>query len=266
MEIPEFRLGKELTPEQLAFFDAHGFIRFRAVANPAEVAELIDATAELEARFIAEERQSVLGIPLKYGRSEDDKPFINRFAFSSHYSERIKTFVNDARFEPIRSLVGDDCRLAEVEKDGVVINNFLNTPGSAYSKLGWHTDGLRDLFYLMMPKQMLNVGLYLDDCPREKGGVRVLPGTHKQGIFGTLFRKLYFLDNRPDRREVALETRAGDLTIHDGRLWHRTAQATLSGEESRRRTMYMAFVDGPFIPREESTRPPFYHRFQKLVG
>ena len=37
------------------------------------------------------------------------------------------------------------------------------------------------------------------------------------------FGKLYFFDNRPDKREVALTAKKGDLTIHDGRLWHRTA-------------------------------------------
>ena len=36
MNIPDFTLGSALTEEQMAFFDAHGFIRFRAVANEAE--------------------------------------------------------------------------------------------------------------------------------------------------------------------------------------------------------------------------------------
>ena len=31
-----------------------------------------------------------------------------------------------------------------LEKDGVVVNRFLNMPGSAHPRLGWHTDGLRE--------------------------------------------------------------------------------------------------------------------------
>lgn len=266
MRIPEFTLGSELTDEQRAFFDAYGFIRFREFASPDEVRRLVWATDELSRRFVAEDRKTVMGIPLRYGTDADGQRYVNRFAFTSHYSSEIRAFVDDPRFEPIRKLCGPDARLAHLEKDGVVINHFMNSPGSKWKRLGWHTDALRDLFYGMLPKPMLNVGIYLDDCPREKGGVRLIPGTHTQGLWPMLTRKLYFLDNRPDPEEVALETRAGDLTIHDGRLWHRTAQATVTGEASRRRTMYLAFVDGPYHPRTEETRPPLYHRLNRLVG
>ena len=111
------------------------------------------------------------------------------------------------------------------------------------------------------------MGLYLDDCPKQKGGVRLLPGTHKQGLFKMMFYKFpYFLDNKPDPREVCLEAQKGDLTIHDGRLWHRAAPSELEGEASRRRTMYMAYVDGPVRERTEDTPMALYHRFQKWAG
>ena len=77
------------------------------------------------------------------------------------------------------------------------------------------------------------------------------------------FGKAYFMDHRPDAREVALTARRGDLTIHDGRLWHRSEQSTLTGPESRRRTMYMAFVDGPERHRTEESSAPFYHKVRK---
>jgi phytanoyl-CoA hydroxylase len=191
---------------------------------------------------------------------------VQRFAYASHYSDPVRDFVQDPRFEPVRSLCGADARLAEVEKDGVVVNDFINEPGSRWKRLGWHTDGLRDLFYLTLPEPMLNVGLYLDDCPAEKGGVRLIPGTHTQGFFSMAFSKAYFIDHRPDQREVALQVKRGDLTIHDGRLWHRTAVSTITGAASRRRTMYMAYVDGPVRARTEESSTPFYHRFRKWVS
>ena len=51
MIIPEFTLGSDITPAQREFFARTGFIRFRGVASPAEVAALRAATDALEARF-----------------------------------------------------------------------------------------------------------------------------------------------------------------------------------------------------------------------
>ena len=266
MEIPDFTLGDEITSEQHAFFDLHGFIRFRGVASGAEVDGLLAALDTMQEQFVESGRTKVMGTPLKFGQTPEGEPLIQRFAFASHYSTVFHDFVTDERFEPVRMFIGEDARVAEVEKDGVVVNHWVNAKGSKYRRLGWHTDGLRDLAYLRMPGPMLNVGLYLDDSPESKGGVRLIPGTHRQGFFKMAFSKLYFFDNRPDPREIALTAKKGDLTIHDGRLWHRTALASVEGEASRRRNMYMPFIDGPFQPKSESSPTPVYHRLQGLVG
>ena len=266
VNIPDFTLGSALTQAQQEFFDAHGFIRFRAVADEDECTVLTQALDDLSEQWRTEGRTTALGIPIQWGLKPDGTKYVQRFAYSSHYSKTIEEFCTSDRFEPVRRLCGDDARLAQREKDGVVVNDFINDEGSRWKRLGWHTDGLRDLFYLTLPEPMLNVGLYLDDCPVEKGGVRLIPGTHTQGFWAMAFRKAYFLDHRPDKEEIALTTRRGDLTIHDGRLWHRTEQATLTGSESRRRTMYMAFVDGPERLRSEDSSAPFYHRLRGWVS
>ena len=263
-----FELGPQLTDEQLQFFDHFGFIHFRSVATDAEVDQIISEMTTIEQQFIEEQRETVMGVPIQWGIDEDGQPFINRFAYSSVYSQRIKEFVEDKRFSGVGKLLSDEARLAHVEKDGVVINNFINTSNSAYTKLGWHTDSPRDIFYnLRKPGVMLNVGLYLDDCPLEKGGVRILPGTHKQSVFKMLFRKFpMFFTHTPDPDEIPLVVKRGDLTIHDGRAWHRTAQATVTGKASQRRTMYMAYIDEPFQPRDENSTMPLFKRLQKFVG
>ena len=263
MDIPDFTLGASLTEEQQAFFDTHGFIRFRGVASQDECNLLCDALERLSSSWAETGREKVLGIPLQWGHRPDGAKYVQRFAYSSHYAQEVREFCTSNRFEPVRQLCGDDARLAQTEKDGVVVNDFINDSGSSWKKLGWHTDGLRDLFYLTLPEPMLNVGLYLDDCPLEKGGVRLIPGTHTQGFWSMAFGKAYFMDHRPDKREIALTARRGDLTIHDGRLWHRTQQAELTGPTSRRRTMYMAFIDGPARHRTEESGAPFYHQIRK---
>ena len=263
-----FTLGNTITAEQLLFFDTYGFIHFRSVATDAEVDMIIQEMKKIEDQFRQENKTHVMGIPIQWGTSDDGRAFINRFAYTSEYSDIIRKFVTDERFEPVRKLIGENARLAEREKDGVVINNFINTSNSAYTKLGWHTDSPRDIFYnRRKPGPMLNVGLYLDDCPLEKGGVRILPGTHKQSVPAMLLRKFpMFFNHKPDPREIPLVVRRGDLTIHDGRAWHRTAQAILKGEASRRRTMYMAWIDEPYDPRDESSKTPLFKKLQKFVG
>src|SRR5581483_8004668 len=141
----------------------------------------------------------------------------------------------------------------------------LNTGESQYTKLGWHTDGLRDLFNHLHIEPMLNIGIHLDDCTAEKGGLRVLPGTHNKNVYDLLFRKRYFLDNTEDAEEFIVETKAGDLTIHSGRIWHRVALATLKGAASRRRAMYFPIIKGKYKPKSEKSWTPIYHKFQKLV-
>ena len=112
---------------------------------------------------------------------------------------------------------------------------------------------------------MLNIGIYLDDSPIEKGGLRLLPGTHKQSFYQMLFHKRYFIDNTADKDEIALEAEAGDLTIHSGRIWHRVALSTVEGAASKRRVMYFPIIKGKYKPRSEESSTPIYHKFHRLV-
>jgi hypothetical protein len=141
-------------------------------------------------------------------------------------------------------------RIGDREKDGLVFNRNLNVPGSAYPRLGWHTDGLRDLFLdRAVPGPMLNVGLHFDREMKVDGGLRILPGSHRQGFLAMLARKPYFVDHRPDRDEIAVETEPGDLTVHDGRTWHRVERSPYVGWRSLRRTMYVPYVvEDPVLP------------------
>ena len=258
-----FTLGDEITPEQRAFLDAHGFLLFGGVARASELEEIVAELLRIESEWIAEERRWVNGIPVFYG-TRDGRPYVQRFTFTSLFSDYIRNFVRDARFEPIRRLVAEDARIGDDELDGVVANCFFNAPGSVVPRLGWHTDGLRDLFYFRMPQQMLNVGLHLDECSAENGGLRVIPGSHQQGFAAMYFRKPYFVGHAPDPQEFAIETHPGDLTVHDGRMWHRVARSQRTGAASLRRSMYVPYITGPYQPKHERSRTPSYHHLGRL--
>ena len=260
-----FELGEQITAVQQAFLEEHGFIVFGNVATPDEVARIGAEVEAVQDQWLTEGRKFVRGIPLFVGQDPDGKPFIQRFAFTSTFSDYIRTFVRDPRFAPVRGLIGARTRVGDEEKDGVVFNRNLNVRGSAYPKLGWHTDGLRSLFYGRVPGPMLNVGFHLDRVTEADGGLRLIPGSHRQGFLSMLLRKPYFVYHRPDPLEIAVETEPGDLTVHDGRMWHRVQQSPHEGWRSLRRTMYVPYLTDAYSPKSEQSRTPAYHHLGRAL-
>ncbi len=259
----KFKLEEKLTQEQIEFYNENGFIHFENFIKPETVQEVIKASQQVERKWIDNDVQKVNGVPIKFGKDLNGETIVQRFAFTSQHSPVISELVNDPRLDTLLPLVGAGARIGENEKDGVVFNHYINSEHSKFTQMGWHTDGLR--FYGGRVKPMINVGIHLSTLKEEHGGLRLIPGSHTQGIFDMLFRKKYFLDTRPDPDEVAVIPNAGDLTIHDGRLWHRAAQSSLVGEVSRRRVIYVPIINGEYEPKDENSPTKFYQRFAGLV-
>jgi ectoine hydroxylase-related dioxygenase (phytanoyl-CoA dioxygenase family) len=74
------------------------------------------------------------------------------------------------------------------------------------------------------------------------------------------FGKPYFVSHADDPDEVCVETEPGDLTVHDGRLWHRVARSRHEGAASLRRSMYLPYLSGPYEPKSDASPTPLYHR------
>jgi ectoine hydroxylase-related dioxygenase (phytanoyl-CoA dioxygenase family) len=264
---PLFKLGERLTQEQKDFFEKYGFLHFKNFIDSGTVDLVLRESEKIQDQWIREDIKSVNGVPIKYGTDIDGKRIVQRFAFANHFSSLLKDLLGDPRLKGLFELIGsDDCRIGENEKDGLVFNHYVNTKESNYSQLGWHTDALRDIFYGNKIMPMLNVGIHLDHSSTENGGLRLLPGTHNKGMGTLLFRKLYFVSNKADKNEIALNVEPGDLTVHDGRLWHRVAQSPHIGERSRRRVMYVPIVTGKFQPRTEQSKPLLYQRFMTITN
>ena len=261
-----FHLGETLTQDQLDFFEKNGVIVFRNFLSSEKISSYLQEIKRLEAKWLAEKQDKINGIPLKFGKDEQGNKTIQRLCFTSQYSEALHELLSDPRLIQLPRFLGEyDGRIAENEKDGLVVNNYLNIPNSSFSQMGWHTDSPRDLFLGQKIMPMLNVGIHLDKCLFENGGLRVLPGTHKQNVLKLLFGKKYFIDHRDDKNEVGFDLFPGDLSVHDGRLWHRVKQSPLVGEESRRRVMYVPIVTGKYKPKGVTSKTPFYHLFTSKV-
>jgi len=265
---PRFEFSDPLGSDPLEFFAKHGFLHFNNFISRETVSDIRAEIRTIEEKFVERQVEKINGVPIKYGTDVDGRKIIQRFPFSSQQSPLLGEFLQDPRFQSLFPLLGDDAenpRVGHNEKDGLVVNHYINTELSKFIRMGWHTDCLRDVFYGKKIMPMLNVGIHLTDAKPGQGGLRILPGTHKQTIFGVLFKKPYFLDHRPDKNEVGLQTRAGDLTVHDGRLWHRVAQSTVMGEQSRRQVMYVPIISGAYAIKDEKSPTLIYQHFQNMV-
>lgn len=260
-----FTLGEALTPEQQAFFEEHGFIHFSGFLTPTDVAQIIKASEEVQQKWIDNNVQKVNGVPVKYGKDLDGHTIVQRFAFINQHADVLSNVLKDPRFTALLQLIGPGARIGENEKDGMVFNHYVNGPESQFTKMGWHTDGLRDAFMGKRLNPMLNVGLHLNTMHAENGGLRIIPGTHKQSLLSMIFKKRYFIDHRPDKNEIAILPKAGDLTVHDGRLWHRVAKSSVIGEESRRRVIYIPLIAGEYQPKDENSPTLLYQRVANLI-
>jgi phytanoyl-CoA hydroxylase len=261
-----FTFGDKITKEQKEYFDKYGVIQFKNFINKETIQLFLSEAQKIEKEWLAEGIDKINGIPLKFGKNEHGDKMIQRMCFLNKYSPMLDEFLHDPRLEMlIEFLQPYDGRVSHNEKDGLVFNHYVNADNSKFTQMGWHTDSPRDIFLGQKIMPMLNVGIHLDDCPMSNGGLRVLPGTHKQSVFNVLFRKKQFVDHTPDSREIGFEIEAGDLTIHDGRTWHRVEVSPNKGEKSRRRVMYVPIITGKYMPKDENSKTPFYHRFAKIV-
>ena len=264
-EYHKFTLGATITHEQQFFFNRTGFIHFKNFLKPETITDLISASEIVQNNWIVKGVERINGVPIKYGKDLDGVPIVQRFAFVNQHHPVFEELTLDPRLKVLLQLVGPDARLGTHEKDGMVFNHYVNAEQSNFTQMGWHTDGLRDIFHGQKLAPMLNVGIHLNTLAPENGGLRILPGTHKQTLYQMLFRKKYFLDNEADANELAITPSAGDLTIHDGRLWHRVAQSKVTGEESRRRVIYLPIIAGKYTPKTADSPTAFYQRFATLV-
>ena len=145
---PKFTLGTSFTQEQLDFFNEYGFIHFTSVLAPAEVTELIGGYEEAQDKLIKSRIKVVKGIPVIFGHDENGKRIVQRFPYTSHYSDTIKKLVSDPRIQVMKTLLNEKSRrVSDNERDGVVFNHYVNSKYSRFKQMGWHTDSIREAFY-----------------------------------------------------------------------------------------------------------------------
>jgi phytanoyl-CoA hydroxylase len=245
-----------------------GFVHFTNVFTPEEVKELIAGYEHAQDKLITSKEKTVMGIPVIFGHDENGKRIVQRFPYTSHWSERIHEMVIDPRIQIFKNLLHHKTsRVSEDERDGVVFNHYVNSRHSRFKQMGWHTDSIREIFYGRKVYEMFNIGVYLDDSSAVNGGLRILPGTQKQGLFGLLFTKMYYRNTKEDKNEVLVIAKAGDVVVHHGQMWHRVGHSEHADAVSRRRIMYVPVLCGPKQMRKLNgkKKTPVYHHLHAFA-
>jgi len=261
----KFQFDGEVSDEQLAFFNENGFIHYENFFNAEQVEKMLTSLDEVQAKWVAEGVEKMNGVPIIYGRDDQGNKIVHRFAFTNLASPYINSIITSPGVKSLVKFLGRKGRVGELEKDGAVVNKYVNASGSKMKQMGWHTDSPREFFYSKKLLPMLNIGIYMSDSRAEQGGLRILPGTHNQNLVKLLFKKPYYISNKPDKNEVRIDAKAGDLTVHHGHIWHRVATAPNAGQVSKRIVMYIPVICGKYQPKDEDSKSPIYFKLRGLA-
>ena len=125
-ECPDFVIGEKLTDEQFDFFDKYGVIIFRNFLNSETVQVFIQELKKIEKQWLAEGREKINGIPLKFGKDEAGNKMIQRMCFLSLHSKPLHDMLQDPRVQACVGLLYPyEGRISENEKDGLILNHYV---------------------------------------------------------------------------------------------------------------------------------------------
>ncbi|HYE07712.1 MAG TPA: phytanoyl-CoA dioxygenase family protein [Planctomycetota bacterium] len=198
-----------LTPDQLAFFDAFGFIRL-----PGILKDRIDAIIEAFDQVWAERGGGHNGKRHDHKARSCIVPFIDQHPV-------LCGLLDDPRVHGVAtSILGEDF-------------NYMGSDGNFYTgDTGWHSDGAHKGI------RFIKIAFYLDPLTPETGALRVIPGSHRVGdrysdqLSAEFARRGggAFGLNGSDLPCASYTVRPGDLMIFD----HNTKHAAFGGGSNRR--------------------------------
>jgi len=226
-----------------AFFQVNGYATLRGALDPSDLAEaeteLVDAQERLAAGALdARHGTDILDAP---DAVIDGRPFAHYVCFATRISPAADALVHlPVLVEVNRRLLGPGAWLLDYEQFGVVYQDARPGPGSAYSRIGWHTDHQSGPHLDIWPAVAFTV--HFDPTSPANGFLRVLPGSHRGGTEGmpTGFERV--------PGELAVYQERGDVLFHHAGLWHGAARATAEGAPAVRRHLRGSWHAGTRLP------------------
>ncbi len=213
-----------LTAEQITCFKTFGFLVLRQTFSPQEMDTITHAAEEVWERE--------LGRPLGEEEKVRMSPFVEKHALLTQLVE------DDRIYEPMEQLLGKDFIWSGSEG-----NRGIQTSGDAHH---WHADrpGNEELNYIR-----IKIMLYLDPMQKEKGALRVIPGSHRLPMHEDLEAfQLSHAESEPrffgmagsDVPCYAVETEPGEMMLFNQSLYH-----AVYGKSGRRRYIALKYAARP---------------------
>ncbi|HRD76574.1 MAG TPA: phytanoyl-CoA dioxygenase family protein [Hyphomicrobiaceae bacterium] len=209
-----------LTPEQVDFYNEHGYVMVPDVLSPREVDEL-RRTVEGIVAGAASVTSHTDVYDLEDGHTAA-QPKVRRIKTPHKHFDYFKRLVRHQKItSALAALLGPNIRLH---------GSKLNMKSAGYgAPVEWHQDWA---FYPHTNDDVTATGILLDDCKEENGPLLVIPGSHRgrtydhhsDGAFcGAITGELNQIDFS---KAVPLTGKAGSMSIHHARLLHGSAQNT----------------------------------------
>lgn len=214
----------------VSYFHANGYATLRGAFDETVLAGAEEELAEAqhllaEARLDARHGTVILDQP---DATIDGRPFAHYVCFATEAAPLADGLVRHPVVVGVAErLLGNDAWLLDYEQFGVVFQDARPDPGSAYSRIGWHTDHQSGPHLDIWPGTAFTI--HFDPTSPANGFLRVLPGSHLAGVEGIPpgFERV--------PGEIALYQERGDVLFHHSDLWHAAARATADGGHAVRR-------------------------------
>jgi ectoine hydroxylase-related dioxygenase (phytanoyl-CoA dioxygenase family) len=224
VEAPAQR-ARELTDAEVEAFRSQGWVHLERLVEPTFAAELLAAAKDVMGERPGADGELPTGDTSRAARG--GKVLDAGFFQDYHFIAR------DDRREPFRSFVFSPengraaqrlmARKVPVRYHSDLIACKMPAGGAGGKPTAWHQD------FPALPFDRygtLTIWLALDEIPPERGAMRFLTGSHRQGPLGRVVAvKEDLFETYPDlldRYEMSepLHLRPGDATVHDGLCVH----------------------------------------------
>jgi Phytanoyl-CoA dioxygenase (PhyH) len=219
------------TPEQLAFYQEHGYLKFGRIFTRPEVDALREHVDEMIAALPPGKRPEEMDVP------HFTDPWLFRYLADPRVVDVIEQFI------------GPDIVLWS--------SHFIAKPGGDGKAVPWHTDGAY-WGQRLQPMKVITLWLAVDASTRDNGCMRVLAGSHRGPAAGMDAYEPVDRDNHvfharlkpeliDEARIVDLELEPGECHFHDAWTVHGSSP-NRSGQRRCGYTMRYMPADVVFDP------------------
>lgn len=243
--------SRKLTGEEQQHYETQGYHVEKALVSPDEVAELL---AEMDRAIRGElpesDRIALQEEPALAGRQAGLPPeqkVFRKIEGLVHHAPAYHELACDPRvLDIIESVIGPDIK--------VFRDALMKKPPFHGSAKPYHQDSA---YWPIEPMNLVSMWLALDDATVENGCMRVVPGSHQQGIVEHKSLEDYQVeDDAVDLdREVALEMQAGDALFFHSLLLHATSPNI---SDRPRRAMIISYMSAQSrYTQDPGSKPDF---------